>query len=180
MPSIKITLRCYRSTNFAAHFAAHAEFYTKEWARFAKKYVSRIDLEWFRPYIDPAKLHVVLGVSLPNHFGFGAMAGDEVYFTLGEEQMKKRPHSIAALLFHLLTKPMADDWFANNETFRQLCNRDILKYCTAKDMAREYIAAVHVMLYQLEHGGKLEKLLRKQKDNGLTYIKDVYDMFVQE
>jgi len=164
----------YRKTNFSEFFASHADFYAKASARFAKKYVSKVDMEWFRPYINPAKLHCVLAVSFNS--GFAGFADGEGFLVLAEEIAKRYPGVIAKVYCYFIAKPLAEEWFAQNEEFRSWCNYDIPRCSGAKNTAHDYAAVAFKILYQVQHGGNLDKLLRKKKRDGLTYIEQVYDL----
>jgi len=163
----------YRDTNFSEFFQAHTAFYEKSAAQFAKKYYSKIDLEWFRPHIDPVKLHCVLGLS---SCGYGALANGEAYVAVSEKLAAKHPDLILLVYCLPFAWPLANEWYAQNPDFKKLCDWDIVKGASVKIMARNYVAYAYVILYEVQHGGKLNKLLRKYEKQVLSQIKQVYEM----
>ena len=168
----------YRDAKFGAFFRAHTAFFERESARFAKKHYNKIDLEWFRPYIDPAKLHCVLGFW---HVGCGAVADGHAYFVINEELAKKYFDFILMVYCLPFAWPLAEEWYAQNPAFQKLCNWDIGNSyhgsaTPARDNARRHVVRAYAILYEVQHGGKLEKLLHKYEKQGLSRIGEVYEM----
>ncbi|MCL2194591.1 MAG: DUF4932 domain-containing protein [Oscillospiraceae bacterium] len=170
----------YRDTNFAAFFRAQAAYYKRAAERYARKYLSHIDLAWFDRYVNPAQLRCVLLPSL-QWLNLGMTVGDLVYagvcagYTLGGSV-------IVHEFCHHFANPIAEQWYAQNSTFNALCDEPILpnthamQYTPGLVMACEYVTRAFTVLYHVQHGEAPAPLLRQEVSNGFPHIAQVYDM----
>ena len=166
----------YADTEFGNFFDEHTAFYEQVTMRFVEKHYSRVDLEWFRKYVDPAQLCCIFNPSAA-YVSFGLTMGDAVY--AGVAQLADSAVIVHEYCHHF-ANPLAEKWYAQDPAFKKLCDDPASKpvgyLSEGLVMAREYITRAYVILYQVQHGKRLPPLLRAEKANGFPFIKEAYAM----
>ena len=174
----------YHDTNFGAFFRAQTAYYEKAAGRFARRYLRRMDPEWFRRYLDPAQLRCVLLPSLP--YLNLSMTVDGVVYAGVCEGYTQGGGVIVHEFCHHFANPIAEQWYARDPAFRALCDEPITpktqadQYTPGLGMAFEYLTRAFTVLYDVQHGGDLRALLRKEVKRGFPHIKTVYEMIPQK
>ena len=72
----------YIDTNYAEFYNSHVPYFEEITQNFIDETYGKIELEWFRKYIDPANLRFILSPSANG--GYGAMVNDKIFYGLSE------------------------------------------------------------------------------------------------
>ena len=166
----------YRKTNFAVFYQSNIPFYEQVTQHFVEQTWSKIDFEWFRTYVDPANLRCIYAPSTTEN-NYGATVNGTIVYCAVTGSGGAIVHEFC----HHFANPIADKWYAENETFRKWCDDsvDLEKmpyYPQGKTMAKEYVTRAYNILYEVEHGWEPGLMLQNQKAKGFPYIEDVYAM----
>ena len=167
----------YKETDFAAFYQSQIPFYETETERFVEKTWSKIDLEWFRTYVDPANLRCVYAPSSTRN-NYGATVNDTIVYGAVSNDGSSLIHEFC----HSFANPIAHKWYDENKTFRKWCDETINPqrlptYSSGKIIAGEYVTRAYNILYLYETERYPPWLLfRTEKAVGFPYIEDVYAM----
>jgi hypothetical protein len=169
----------YNQTGFSQFFDDRIPFFEAETRRFNESIYSSIDLEWFRPYVDPSMLRLILALS-SNCQSNSATVNDKTVY--GAVCLNANVRTVVHEYCHSFANPKALKWYADNDDFRKWCDAsvDIGKwpmYSTGDVIAREYVTRAYEVLYMVNNSNiPLQFLLRWHQGLGFPYIEDVYAM----
>jgi len=168
----------YEDTNYACFFNSHLKLYEESAKKFFDEYYGKIDLEWFRKYIDPANLRCIYSLSSGN---YACMVNNKIVYCLVHECGTSVIHEYC----HLFANPLADKWYNENPIFRKWCDDSINMeempfYGDGQTMAYEYVTRAYDILYHVQHGKNINDELSIERnyrfEDSFKYIENVYEM----
>lgn len=163
----------YFDSEFESFFNSHMSFYEKETKKFVNAGYSKFDLTWFEKYIGESKLNVIYSPSIEGNYG--CTAGNNIYAIV------PRGDALVHEFCHHFANPIADNWYETNDDFKRLCDESVNTvkhpwYPRGEIIAREYVTRAYDVLYQVQHDGNFDELI---KCDVFVYMKQVYDMILQ-
>ena len=170
----------YNDTNYADFFISHLTLFEEATQNFFEKFYKYIDFDWFGKYVDPSNLRCIYSLSSGN---YGATVNGKIIYCLVHGESPPITHEYC----HSFANPLADKWYNENPEFKKWCDDSVnLKklpfYNSGLGMAREYVTRAYEVLYIVQHGGKLDEWISKQRDfqyqNSFKYISEVYNMIL--
>lgn len=179
----------YNVSGFAAFFERHIAYFEEHTARFIAEVYGDVNHEWFRQHgLNPNNMRVIIspGCSFRGYAAwiFGDTPEDTIVYAAipGTENYSRLFTLVIHEYVHAFADPIAEIWYAENETFRAWSNAsvDLARmpfYPTGQIMANEYVTRAFTVLYMAENTrANPVLLLLNEKSNGFPYIFEVYAM----
>jgi hypothetical protein len=171
---LKLVNDFYRDTDFAAYYEEHIPFYEAETKRFVEDTYAAIDMKWFGSYVDPGNLRCVYSPASSRN-NYGATVNERIVYAAVSGSGAALVHEFC----HSFAKPIAEEWYSENEEFKQFCDETVNPerlptYPSGIIIAGEYITRAYNTLYYAEHGVEPLLTLLQEKGQGFPYIEDVY------
>jgi len=167
----------YKDTNYASFYNSHLGLFEESTKKFVDEYYGKVDLEWFRKYVDPSNLRCIYSLSSGN---YAATVNKTVYCLVHEDG-----GAVIHEYCHSFADPLADKWYNENPIFKKWCDDSVNMekmpyYGCGQTMANEYVTRAYNILYEVQHGKNLNEELLIEKDmvfkDSFAYIEQVYDM----
>jgi hypothetical protein len=176
MKFIELLNDFYTQSQFANFIENHKSFYEAETKRFIEETYGAVDLEWFRPYVDPTNLRCIYSPSSIRQ-NYGVTVNGKIVYSVVSGSGGAIVHEFC----HSFANPIGHKWYDENADFKRWCHDSYSKekmpsYSPGKILAGEYVTRAYNILYDVEHGKPLFLLLLAEKDMGWIYIEDVYAM----
>jgi len=177
---LKLFNKFYVDTNYAEFFNSKIAYFEEITQNFIDETYSKIDLEWFRKYLDPSNLRCIYSPSSGN---YGQTVNDKIVYCLVYGHGGAVGHEYR----HSFTNPIADKWYKKNPKFKKWCDDSVNTekmpyYNNGWIMALECVVRSYDILYAVQHGKNFEECLswiRDDEREPFPYIEEVYKMVLE-